>query len=395
MKEFEYYQPTRIIFGAGKVNKIGEITAQYGKKAVLVTEPVNPVFEKLFSRVKESLKEAGVEVIHFDQVKPNPTTEIVSVGARTARDTGADVVIGLGGGSSMDTAKAIAVEAAHNGTAWDYLFYKKEPTSSTLPIVCAATTSGTGSQTTPCAVITKTEDKDKSAIWHDNIFPKAAIIDPEITATMPPRLTAVTGFDAFCHNFEACISVNSSPYVETLSLNAIKRIVQYLPRAVEKGDDSEARANMCWADTLGGLSFAAAGVTLPHGIGMQISGHCPAVAHGEALAVQYPAFTRFTRSSAAEKFAAVGRIFNPELETVTETEAAEACCEEIDKFLKKIGLWIYFKSLGISEEQVRSIANAGQVLPDYKNNPRIASIDEMYALLMDCFERETVICNET
>ena len=242
-------------------------------------------------------------------------------------------------------------------------------------------------EATPCAVITKTEDKDKSALWHDNIFPKAAIVDPEITATMQPRLTAVTGFDAFCHNFEALISVNSSPHVENMAIDAIKRIAEYLPRAVAKGDDSEARANMCWADTLGGLSFAAAGVTLPHEIGMQISGHCPTVAHGEALAVQYPAFTRFTWNSAADKFAAVGRIFNPELESATETEAAEACCEEIDKFLQKIGLWIDLNSLGISKEQVRSIADAGQVLPDYKNNPRIASIDEMYTLLMDCFER--------
>ncbi len=387
MKEFEYYQPTRIIFGAGKVNEIGELTAKYGKKALLVTEPAIPVFEKLYRRVKESLKEAGVDVVHFDRVKPNPTTDIVSAGARAAGDAGADVVLGLGGGSSMDTAKAIAVETTHQGTAWDYLFYKKEPTPATLPIICAATTSGTGSQATPCAVITNPKDKDKSALWHDNIFPKAAIIDPELTATMPPRLTAVTGFDAFCHNFEALISVNSSPYVETLSLNAIKRIAEYLPRAVEQGDDPEARANMCWADTLGGLSFGAAGVTLPHGIGMQISGHCPAVAHGEALAVQYPAFTRFTWNSALEKFAAVGRIFNPELESAAETEAAEGCCLEIDKFLQKIGLWIDLKSLGISEEQVRIIANAGQVLPDYKNNPRIASIDEMYTLLMDCFER--------
>ena len=100
---------------------------------------------------------------------------------------------------------------------------------------------------------------DESALWHDNIFPKAAIVDPEITATLPPRLTAVTGFDAFCHNFEALISVNSSPHVENMAIDAIKRIAQYLPRAVAEGDDSEARANMCWADTLGGLSFAAVG----------------------------------------------------------------------------------------------------------------------------------------
>jgi len=179
MKAFNYYAPTEIIFGCGRVQEIGSITAQYGKKALLVTVPEFPEVKELYEKVKKSLRENGVEVVHFDGVIPNPTTDVVTEGANMAKAAGVDVVIGLGGGSSIDTAKAIAVEATHPGTAWDYNCHTPGPTSATLPIIAIGTTAGTGSQCTQCAVITKTSEKDKSAIWHKNIFPKVAIVDPK------------------------------------------------------------------------------------------------------------------------------------------------------------------------------------------------------------------------
>lgn len=388
MKTFEYCAPTKLIFGEGKTSEIGQHVAKYGTKAILVTSLTSPRSAALHNEVKQSLADAGVEVVHFDGVIPNPTTDVVTAGADMAKAFGAQVVIGLGGGSAMDTAKAIAVEASHPGTAWDYNCHTAGPTDKTLPIIVISTTAGTGSQTTPCAVITKTADKDKSAIWHPNIFPRVSIVDPENTYSMPQSVTAQTGFDAFCHNFEAYLSVNTNPLVECLALEAIRIIAKYLPIAVSDGSDKEAHAQMAWADTLGGYTNASAGVTLPHGLGMQIGGHCPHVTHGQALAVFYPAFTRYTWSSAVEKFAAVGRIFNPELEKESDETAAEKCCEAIDDFLKKINLWISFKDLNVTKEDLREIADCGQVLGDYANNPRVATIPEMYELLMSCYERE-------
>jgi alcohol dehydrogenase class IV len=388
MKQFSYFAPTEIVFGVGRVDEIGVFAARYGKKALLVTGHLSAAMEPLYERVKAKLKEAGVAAAHFNGVIPNPTTEVVSAGAKLAREFGAELVIGIGGGSSMDTAKAIAVEASHPGTAWDYLHYTPGPTEKTLPIITIGTTAGTGSQATPCAVITKAENKDKSAIWHKNIFPRAAIIDPELTRTMPKAVTAQTGFDAFCHNFEAYISVNTNPLVETLAAAALKIIVQYLPRAIADGNDIEARSQMAWADTLGGLNISSAGVTLPHGLGMQIGGHCPQVSHGQALAVQYPEFVRFTYKLAVEKFAVLGRILNPELGGKSDAVAAEQSCEALDGFLKKIDLWIGFKDLKVSKEDIRAIADCGQVLGDYRNNPRIANIEEMYDLLLRCYERK-------
>lgn len=386
MKQFNYFAPTEIVFGAGRVAEIGEIAARYGRKAMLVTVPEFPAVAELYAKVKTSLADAGVECVHYDGVIPNPTTDVVTRGADIAKAERVEVMIGLGGGSSMDTAKAIAVEATHPGTAWDYNCHTEGPTDKTLPIIAISTTAGTGSQTTPCAVITKTSDKDKSAIWHKNIFPKVAVVDPEVTLSLPRSVTAQTGFDAFCHNFEAYLSVNTNPLVECMALDAIRLIAENLPKVLEDGSDLEARSKMAWADTLGGLTNASAGVTLPHGLGMQIGGHCPHVTHGQALAVFYPAFTRYTYPSAVEKFAAVGRILDPALEKESDA-AAEKSCGVIDDFLKRIGLWISFRDLKVTKEDIREIADCGQVLGDYANNPRVATIPEMYELLMSCYER--------
>ncbi|HJD29741.1 MAG TPA: iron-containing alcohol dehydrogenase [Candidatus Blautia avicola] len=386
MKDFTFYAPTEVFYGWGKAAEAGDIIKKYGQKVLLVTGGGKSSLA-MAARVKDILEKAGLTVTHFSEVKANPTTDIVTKGANLAKESYSQVIVGLGGGSAMDTAKAIAVEAVHPGTAWDYNCHTSGPTEKNLPIVEIGTTAGTGSQVTQCSVITKTEDKDKSAIWHRNIFPKAAIVDPELTKTMPPSVTAQTGFDAFCHNFEAYLSVNTSPVVETLALEAIRIIVEYLPRAVHNGEDREARCQMALADTLGGFTNSNAGVTLPHGLGMQVGGHCPQVTHGQALAAFYPAFTRYTCPAAEEKFAAVGRIFNPGLETERDEAAAWKCCEEIDKFLKEIGLWIDYKSLGVTKEDIREIADCGQVLGDYLNNPRVASVDEMYELLLSCYQR--------
>jgi alcohol dehydrogenase class IV len=388
MKSFDYFAPTEIVFGWGRLEEIGGLAARYGKRALIVGGRGSPSGAALRERVRGLLARGGIESAFFDGVIPNPTTEVVSAGAALARSFGADLVIGLGGGSSMDSAKAIAVEASHPGSAWDYLHYKTGPTEKTLPIIAVGTTAGTGSQTTPCAVITNTAKKDKSAIWHRNIFPKIALVDPELTLSMPPALSAQTGFDAFCHNFEALISVNANPLSDALALEGLRLITRSLPEVLEDGSNREARCRMAWADTLGGLVISSAGVTLPHGLGMQIGGHCPQVSHGQALAVFYPEFTRYTWAASVEKFARLGRILDPALDKQDDRAAAEGSCEALDRFLKKIGLWLDFKTLGVSQEDIRAIAACGQVLGDYKNNPRVADLPEMEDMLLRCYSRK-------
>jgi alcohol dehydrogenase class IV len=388
MRDFEYFQPTEIRYGCGSIREVGEIVARFGERCLLVTGPESGKRAPLYAKVKKSLEEAGVEVQQFGGVIPNPTTDHITAGAQMAAEHQADVVLGLGGGSSMDAAKAIAVEATHEGISWDYLFYRDtQPTERTLPVIAATTTSGTGSHVTQVAVVTHTATRDKSAIYHPILFPKVAIVDPELMVTVPEHVTASTGFDAFCHSFESTLHTNASPYVELMAWEAIHLVLTHLPDALEDGSNLAARSALAWADTLAGLSIANAGVTLPHGIGMAIGGMYPHVMHGETLALNYPAFTRFTWESAVEQFARLGILLDESLGGARDEEAAKQSCEELDAFLKGIGMWMGLEEKGIPEEELPLLAKQSMVLPDYQNNPRVATEEEILELLRQSYRR--------
>jgi len=388
VKPFDYCQPTEIRFGRGRVAEVGEVVSQYGKRCLVVTEGNVEALEPVFQKVRTSLEEAGVAVARFDGVKPNPTTDTITAGAEAANTHRADVVLGLGGGSSMDSAKAIAVEATHEGTSWDYLFYKEPPTEKTLPVIAVTTTSGTGSQVTQVAVVTHTETRDKSAIFDPIVYPKVAIVDPELMVTLPKHVTAMTGFDVFCHAFESTVSVNTTPYAQVLAWEAIRRVFSDLPAVLEDSSNIDARSSLAWADTLAGLCIANAGVTLPHGIGMAIGGMYPHVAHGESLALTYPAFTRFTWEAAVPQFATLGRLLVRDADGAPDEDVARQSCEGLDGFLTKIGLWIGLEDKGIPEEELPALAKQSMVLPDYENNPRVVESEaEMLELLQKCYRR--------
>jgi alcohol dehydrogenase len=387
MEGFTYCQPTEIRFGRGRIRELGEAGRVFGKRCLLVTGPASEATRRRTEAAMSSLRDAGLDVAHFEGVVPNPTTESITAGAKAARQHGTELVIGLGGGSAMDSAKAIAVEASHEGTAWDYLFFKKAPTEKTLPVIAVSTTSGTGSQVTQVAVLTHTATKTKSAIYHARVFPRVCIVDPDLMVTVPHHVTASTGFDAFAHAFEAFIHVGGNAYADLLAVEAMRLIRTVLPRALANGADVDARERMAWADTLAGLCIATAGVTLPHGIGMTISGFCPHVMHGESLAVTYPEFTRYTWASSVAKFAAMGRILDPALENADLQDAAERSCSAMDAFLKQIDMWTSFEKLNVSRQQIEAIADNCQVLPDYKNNPRVATLEEIHAMLNASWRR--------
>lgn len=386
--DFAYHLPTEVIFGAGKLASVGPIVARFGSRCLLVTGPKTGSAKHYLPRIIAYLEEAGIEVAHYDGVIPNPTTETIRAGALMAIKHRADVLLGVGGGSSMDAAKAIAVEATHEGSCWDYLFYRDaKPTEKTLPVVAVSTTSGTGSQVTQVSVVTHTQTRDKSALYNALLFPRVAIVDPELMLTVPHHVTACTGFDTFTHAFESAIHVNTSPYVELLAWEAISLVLAHLPAALSDGTNIEARTALAYADTLAGICIANAGVTLPHGIGMAIGGMYPHIAHGEALALNYPAFMRFTYASSIHSFARLGRLLNPDLERVEDEIAGKRSCDELDLFLRKIGLWVGLAEKGVPEEELSALARQCMVLPDYKNNPRVASETEMLELIQQCFKR--------
>ncbi|MGD0341238.1 MAG: iron-containing alcohol dehydrogenase [Bacteroidales bacterium] len=389
MKNFNFHQSTKIIFGRGRIKELAEVVLLYGKKALLVTTPAAiPALQQQYDKIIKILTNKGIEVAHYDGVIPNPTVETITTGAKMAKEFGAQLIIGLGGGSSMDAAKAISVETTHSGTSWDYLFYKtpQPDEMKLLPVVVVSTTSGTGSQVTQVAVVTNTAKRDKSALCNNILFPRICIIDPELMLSVPKFVTATTGFDVLCHAFESTINPGTGAYVDLLAWEAISIVAEYLPKVLADLNNIEFREKMAWADTLAGLCIANAGVTLPHGMGMAIGGMYPNVVHGEALAIVYPAFSRFTWNSAVPQFAKIARILNPELHNLTEGQAAEKSVEEIDKLLKKTGLWINLKEKGMPESEIDTLAKQCMILPDYKRNPRVATEEEMIELVTQSYE---------
>ncbi len=387
MNSFNYYQPTEILFGKGRLKEAGKVVSKFGGRCLLVTVPAFQEIKPALELIKSVLKENGIEVVHYDKVIPNPTTEIVSAGAKLARETKVEFVIGLGGGSSIDTAKAIAVEATHQGSCWDYLYFRQtQPTERTLPIIAIPTTSGTGSNVTAVAVVTNPLERSKSALSSPRLFPQVSIVDPELMLTLPPYMTAVTGFDAFSHAFESYITPKCSPYTEILALESIKVIFRYLDAAVRDGQDLEARGKMAWADTLAGLCIANSAVTLPHGIAMALSGMYPQVAHGQALASIYLPIMRFSLKYATEKFATIARLLNPAAVAINDKEAARKFLDQLEEFIESLGIRKSLKEIGVIKSELPLLAKTSLVLPDYTNHPYIVSISEVEELLNESYE---------
>lgn len=386
---FDFFQPTKLYFGTGRIATAGETAASIGKNALLVRGPgANKYIPEGLAGIRDALKRAGVGFEEFDKVQPNPVIGDVQEGAAHAKDMKADVVVGMGGGSVMDTARAIAVAATHEGTAMDYLYFSEtQPTDKTLPMLMIPTTSGTGSHMSCCAVITDPERNFKSALWNrERLFARAAIVDPELTIAAPGPLTAGAGFDVFAHAFESYININASPYTDLLALEAIRLAREYLPRVIDDLRNIGHRARMAWADTMAGICISNSGTTLPHAMGQPISGHFPHVSHGESLAVIYPQFLEYTCEAASPRFAAVARVFNPSLDTCPESEAAEALAGEVRGFLEHIGLARTLNDFGIKPGDIDGILKHCMEFPDVEVNPAVPDADKVRRLYMRSFQ---------
>lgn len=380
MQEFRHLAPTAIEFGVGKLDQLGELTAPYGSQAMLVTVPWEEPLTKRFERAQGSLEAAGLSVLVYAEAQPNPTVDLVDRGAELAQSEGIEVVVGMGGGSSIDVAKGIAVAATHPGSVWDYMYFQEtQPTFATLPIVAVTTSSGTGSHATRYAVITKSDEECKSALAHDRVFPQVSVVDPQLMLSLPPATTAFTSFDAFTHAFESYTNPGATPISELLALESLRLIAENAQRVVDDGADLEARSRMAWADTLAGICISNAGTTLPHAMGQPISGHFPHAAHGQSLAVVYPTFLEFTCEAAADKFTRVGQLF----------EASVSDChqavETMLDWMGFLGVRITLSALDIKEEDLGPLLRHCMEFPDVEAAPRVpteAEVLEMYKQML-------------
>lgn len=355
---FVFHMPTQVVFGRGCVRSIGEHVAPLGTRAVLVTMPELPMADS----VRADLEAAGIETTVFTQVKPNPIVPMVDEGARVAREVRAQVVIGLGGGSAMDTAKGIAVGATHDGSVWEYVLdyagETREPTPATLPIVAIPTTAGTGAEVSGVAVLGNPNTKQKGPIRNGFIFPRIALVDPELTFTMPPRLTASSGFDAFTHGFERLMSCVSHPFVDAIAQSAMAAVVETLETAVADGDNADARVRMSWASCQATMCVAAKlGEAGLHVMGLPLSAHLD-VPHGESMAVLLGHMLVDAAEYLPDQCLWLAHLFGEEPGGGDIDALASACYRGVTRWLERIDLNIPLTEYGVDEAMCTKLAES-------------------------------------
>ena len=292
--KFTYSIPTKILFGPGSFNDLAT-TPLPGKKAlVVITAGKSMRANGYLDRLIDMLDKQGIGHALFDKILPNPVLRHVHEGAALAREQGCDFVIGLGGGSSIDSAKSIAVMAKNPGDYWDYISGgsgKGQPlVNGALPIVAIATTAGTGTEADPWTVITKEDTNEKIGFGCAETFPVLSVVDPEMMLTIPAHLTAYQGFDALFHATEGYIANVATPLSDAYALKSIELLAKYLPAAVKDGSDLEARTQVALASTLSGMVESTSCCTSEHGMEHALSAFYPKLPHGAGLIMISKAF---------------------------------------------------------------------------------------------------------
>jgi alcohol dehydrogenase class IV len=342
MANFQYHLPVNLVFGQDSSDEIGVKTAEFGKKALLVTGGSSTKRSGLLDRATEQLRRNGVATVLYDKVTPNPLTTTVYEGAAIAAEQGCDVVVALGGGSSIDAAKGIAFQVKNGGDISDYIFGKKVSPHA-LPVVAVPTTCGTGSEGNGFAVLTNPETMDKKSLRCNAIVPACSIIDPKLMTTMPKETLASVGFDALCHNMEAYLSASSQPLTAIQAMEGIRLSAKSLVSVYQDSSDLEGWENLCLASTLGGMVIGVSGITAPHGMEHPASG-LKDIVHGKGLAALTPVIFRHTLPAGKEKFEVIAKLLGG--------SKASDVVEKIETMLEQLHLTAKLGEFGITQEDV-------------------------------------------
>ncbi len=295
--QFDFYNPTRILFGSGVLDQLGKQTLPGKKALLLLSGGKSAKVSGAYDRTLAQLRSAGVEVAEFAKVMENPVKEMVMEGAAFARETGCDFIVALGGGAVLDSAVAISAMAANEGDLWDYVnggTGKGRPLANPgLPVVTITLTAGTGSEVNCWGVISNLATKEKIGFGDPALTPVLAIVDPELMRTVPAKYTAFQGFDALFHNTEVMMSKGVNILSETIALSAIENIAKYLPRAVKDGNDLEARERVAYGSTLAGITMQLTSTTAQHSMEHAMSAYHHDLPHGAGLIMISKAFAEF------------------------------------------------------------------------------------------------------
>jgi len=366
---WEYIQPVRIIFGNGTLARLNDETNRLGgKRGMLIT---SRSFEKRGMVEQIMQNSEGRIACYYSEVSANPTVEECDACARLLRDNLCDFVVALGGGSVMDCAKAAATFCTSDKKATEYLGTGLAIPTSHLPLIALPTTAGTGSEVTSVSVLSDHERGIKAPLSADGFYPTLAIVDPELTLTLPPHTTACTGFDVMCHAIEGYWSRNHQPVCDTLAIKALRMAIDNLEKAFNHPDDTEARERMAEASLTAGLAFNLPKTNSAHACSYPLTNWL-GIAHGEACAMTITHFMRYNAEHGDPRTETLARLvgFND----------AHALADHLDGMRQRTGMMMNLTQFHLDTQQSEKLANAFKH-PNLKNNPVEVSDDFLRELV--------------
>lgn len=377
--------PTRTVFGAGSLNTLHEQVLPGKKALIVISNGKSTRANGYLDRTVAELEKAGITHALFDKVEANPLKSTVMAGAAAAREYGCDFIVALGGGSVMDCSKGIALMATNSGDLWDYVLFgtggKKPAEQAPLPIVAITTTAGTGSETDGGGVITNPETNEKTGIFAGTrLFPRLAIVDPELMTSVPPKFTAFQGFDALFHSTEGYISKHANFMSDLVSLGAIEHVGQHLAAAVKNGSDLAAREHTAFGNWLSGLQMCVGSCTSEHSLEHALSAYHQELPHGAGLIMISKAYyTHFIeRGCCPERFIRMAQALGKHdaskpMDFVTALVELQKACG-VDE--------LKMSDYGITPDEFPAMAqNAVDCMGFlFPNDPAVLTIDDMVAI---------------
>jgi alcohol dehydrogenase class IV len=394
MSPWLFHSASSLLFGRHAATQLGEVAGRLRAKRVFVVTDTTLAAAGVLDRVRQPLAKSGVETEVFDGGKPEPAIEIVRAAAEAARAYRPDAVLGLGGGSNMDTAKLVALVLTHGGDATEYVGDCRVP-GPVLPLVCVPTTAGTGSEVSAAAVFTVTEKKIKVSCLSNYLRPAAAVVDPLLTVSCPPTVTADSGIDALTHAIEAFTAVDQdefltrppggetvyqgkNPMSDTMAAECVMLAGRFLQRAVADGNDLEARDGMALAATLGGLAFSNAGVALVHAMEYPVGGAVH-VSHGAGNGLLLPYVMRFNLEAREEEIGSLAiSLGGPRMALEPAADWPAAAVAAVEQLRSDIGIPTRLRDIGVTEDMLPGFADKAFAIKRLMRvNPRMPTRDEI------------------
>lgn len=379
---FQYYVPTKIVFGIGNVEKTGKEVSEIGKRVLVVTGVKSAEETGTLKKLVANIEEEGIKVKVFKGVKTNPSIEIIEKGTKITTVFKPDVILTVGGGSVHDAGRIISLMATHKGELCDYALMGKKGVSgiknTTIPLITVPTISGTGAEISPAALVTIGNKKE--IVVSPYLSPKISIVDPALSVSVPPKTSAQVGIDAYFQGLEAFVSKNAQPFSDIFALESMKHSIAYLPRIVKNTNDLEARSFVALSAIESVFAIAQAGVGAIHALSDPLSGYYN-VHHGLALSILAPEVMEANLDSNIERFAKVSELFGTDMTTISLEDAAKKSISCVKSFLCDVGLSLLprLREFGVTLEDMDKLVQDAKN-PDMFTNPKEMTYEEIMSI---------------